>query len=181
MHRVRRLDAGRGFTLLEVMIALSVLLVGLLGMMQLQIIGISSNNGGRLHAVASGVAEELVSGIERLSFSDPRVSMNGTSGPTPPTPFGRLVTGPSIASGGHTWADSDPIPGVRLDTELPPGFTRRWTVWGYNVAASGTPAVKLIAVSVTWREPALAMPREVVLYTQLVDTGALVSNLPSNL
>jgi hypothetical protein len=70
---------------------------------------------------------------------------------------------------------------VRLDAELPPGFTRRWTVWGYSPSSGALPAVKVVAVSVTWREPSLALPREVVLYTQLVDPGAIVSNVAANL
>ena len=173
---------SRGLTILEVMIALSMLLVGLLGMMHLQIIGIGSNNGGRLQTIGTEIAQELVSGLERLPFGDGLINATGTSGPTAPTPFGRLATGATIATGASEWSDSTmKVPGVRLDTELPPGFKRRWTVWGYSPSAGALPAVKLVAVSVTWREPALAMPREVVLYTQLYDASALVSNLPANL
>lgn len=181
MHRPQALRTPRGLTLLEVMVALVVLLVGLLGMMRLQIIGISSNGGARMQMVGTEIAQELVSGIERLPFGDALIPVTGTSGPTAPTPFGRLVSGATIASGASVWSDASPVPGVRLDTQLPPGFTRRWTVWGYSPSAGALPAVKLVAVSVTWREPALALPREVVLYTQLVDSGALVSNLPANL
>jgi prepilin-type N-terminal cleavage/methylation domain-containing protein len=181
MNRTHRPGAPRGFTLLEVMIALTILLVGLLGMMRLQIIGISSNNGGRLQTVGTELAQELVTGLERLPFGDPLLAVTGTAGPAAPTPFGRLVAGAEIAEGGLTWADGSAVPGVRLDTELPPGFTRRWTVWGYSPSSGALPAVKVVAVSVTWREPALALPREVVLYTQLVDPGAIVSNLAANL
>jgi hypothetical protein len=165
------------------MVALSILLVGLLGMMHLQVIGISSNNGGRLQTLGTEIAQELVSGLERLPFGDTRLTVTGTAGPTAPTPFGRLVIGATIASGATQWSDASAVavPGVRLDTELPPGFTRRWTVWGYSPSIGALPAVKIVAVSVTWREPALALPREVVLYTQLADAGSLVSNLPANL
>jgi hypothetical protein len=179
---MNRTTCARGLTILEVMVALSVLLIGLLGMLRLQIIGIGSNNGGRLQTLGTEIAQELVSGLERLPFGDEDLlPVTGTSGPTAPTPFGRLVTGATIATGANEWSDTTPVPGVRLATELPPGFTRRWTVWGYSPSAGALPAVKLVAVSVTWREPALAMPREVVLYTQLYDASALVSNLPANL
>jgi hypothetical protein len=171
-----------GLTILEVMVALSVLLIGLLGMLRLQIIGIGSNNGGRMQTLGTEIAQELVSGIERLPFGDSLIDDKGTSGPTAPTPFGRLVSGNTIATGATEWSDSTmKVPGVRLDSELPPGFTRRWTVWGYSPSAGALPAVKLVGVSVTWSEPALARPREVVLYTQLYDSSALVSNLPANL
>lgn len=171
-----------GLTLIEVMIALSILLVGLLGMMRLQLLGIGATNGARLQTVGTGIAEELLAGLERMPFGDPLVKVTGTSGPTAPTPFGRLVSGTSIATGANVWSDSTPIPGVRLDAQLPPGgFSRRWTVWGYSPSVGALPAVKIIAVSVTWNEQGLSVPHEVVLYTQLVDAGALVSNLPANM
>lgn len=180
MNHPRR---SRGLTILEVMIALSVLLVGLLGMLRLQIIGIGSNNGGRMQTVGTEIAQELVSGIERVPFrDDDLIPVTGAVGPTAPTPFGRLVTGATIATGANEWSDSGmKIPGVRLDSELPPGFKRRWTVWGYSPSLNALPAVKIVAVSVTWSEPALPMPREVVLYTQLYDPSAFVANLPANL
>jgi hypothetical protein len=40
--------------------------------------------------------------------------------------------------------------------------------------------VKIVAVSVVYREPIANAPREVVIYTQLYDSGALVSNIPAN-
>ena len=179
MSRARRSSAG--LTLLEVMVALSVLLVGLLGMMHMQIIGITSNNGGRMNTVAAELASELVGGIERLPFADPLAAHTGTSGSTAPAPFGRLVSGNTVLSGAHVWDDATPIPGVRASTEIPPEYERRWTIWGYSPSAGGLPAVKIVAVSIVYREPGVAIPREVVQYTQLVDTTSLITNLPANL
>jgi type IV pilus assembly protein PilV len=170
-----------GFTLLEVMIAMAILLVGLLGMMRFQMVGISSNNAGRMQTLATGIALELVSGIERLPFGDPLLSPTGTSGPTAPSPFGRLLAdGSTVATGAHAWDDAAPIPGVRLSTEVPSAFERRWSVWGFSPSPGALPAVKIVAVSVVWTEPALRYPRELVLYTQLLDAPALVANLPAN-
>ncbi len=170
-----------GLTILEVMIAMGILLVGILGLMQLQVLGITSNNGGRMTSVATDLASELVAGIERLPFGDATISVTGTSGPTAPTPFGRLVSGMTVASGAHDWDDAAPIPGVRGSTEIPSGYQRRWTVWGYSPSTGALPAVKLVAVSVIWYEPSFSAPREIVRYTQLVDSGVLVSNIPANM
>jgi type IV pilus assembly protein PilV len=172
--------SAAGLSLLEVMIALAILLVGLLGMMHLQVLGITSNNGGRMATVAAQLAEELVSGVERLPFGDPLIDVTDKTGNTAPTPFGQLLDGTDVLAGAHEWDDATPIPGVRLSTAIPPQFERRWTVWGYSPAAGGTPAVKIIAVSIIYREPAIARPREVVLYTQVMDPGTIVSNIPAN-
>jgi hypothetical protein len=169
-----------GLSLLEVLIAMSVLLVGILGMMQLQIFGITSNNGGRMQSVATELAQEVVAGVERLPFGDALLAPSGTTGPAAPTPFGRLVSGTTVATGAHAWDDSAPIPGVRASTAIPSGYERRWTVWGYSPSSGALPAVKLVAVSVVWYEPGIRFPREVVRYTQLVDAGAFVANLPAN-
>jgi prepilin-type N-terminal cleavage/methylation domain-containing protein len=175
-----------GFSLLEVMIALAVLTVGLLGMMHLQIIGIVSNNTGRKHTVATELADELISGIERLPFGDPLLLATGSTGPTAPTPFGRLVTGNTLsasASAARVWSDSTPVPGVRKTTEIGPEqaeYDRRWTVWGYAPSAGAIPIVKLVAVSVVYKERGMNIPREVVLYTQLNEPSSLTANITAN-
>ena len=52
-------SAALGFTLLEVLIALMVLSVGLLGLANLQILGLRSNQGAFLRSQATVLAEEL--------------------------------------------------------------------------------------------------------------------------
>lgn len=180
MTRIPR-RAPRGFSLLEVIVALSVLLIGLLGMMQLQIFGIGANAGGRRHTVATELAQELAAGMERLSFNDPALLPLGSTGPTAPAGFGRLVVGNTLdPSPALEWSDSSPIPGVRSAAEVGDQYERRWTVWGYSPAAGSPPAVKIVAVSVVYREAGLQVPREVLLYTQIHDPAALAANLAAN-
>ncbi len=185
MIRPRPARRPAGFSLLEVMIALAVLTIGLLGMMHLQIIGIVSNDTGRKHTVATALASELVSGIERLPFGDPLLLPSGTTGPTAPTPFGRLVTGSTVTvTGTHQWNDTtQAVPGVRNTTEIGPDhsqYDRRWTVWGYAPSAGAIPIVKLVAVSVVYKERGMNIPREVVLYTQLNEPSSLTANITAN-
>lgn len=185
MNRHAPVRRPNGFSLLEVMIALAVLTIGLLGMMHLQIIGIVSNDTGRKHTVATELADELVSGIERLPFGDPLLSPSGNTGPTAPTPFGRLVAGGTLTSTGtHEWSDAThAIPGVRKTTEIGPDhsqYDRRWTVWGYAPSAGAIPIVKLVAVSVVYKERGMSIPREVVLYTQLNEPSSLSANITAN-
>jgi prepilin-type N-terminal cleavage/methylation domain-containing protein len=168
----------RGFTLLEVVIALAILFIGLTGMLQLQIFGTTANGGARMQTQAEAVARELAAGLERLQFGDTLVTETGSTSVEPPTPFGPLVdpvTG-SLASGAHEWDDATPVPGVRLEDELPgtPGtYQRRWTVWGYAETPGSPAGVRIVAVSVAWREPSMPRLREVVLYTQVRNPAAI--------
>jgi prepilin-type N-terminal cleavage/methylation domain-containing protein len=176
--------APQGFTLLEVMIALSVLLIGLAGMMRLQIFGITANGGGRMQTHAEAIARELAGGLERLQFGDTLLADTGSTSDVPPSPFGALVdAGGALRSGAHEWDDGTPVPGVRLDDDLPgePGtYQRRWTVWGYAETPGGVPAVRIVAVSVAYREPSMPRLREIVVYTQVRNPVTLVSSMAVN-
>ncbi len=183
----------RGSSLIELMIAMAVIAVGLLAMWHLHVLGMTSTAAGRRQTIATALARELVSGLERLAFKDPLIldpdctGPGTTSGPPSDCVFGPLVDGSgTIREPIHRWSDGTPVPGVRLDSQLrekgdSAGYERRWSVWDVlspQPGAAGTTAgVKLIAVSVTWRDPPFARPREVVLYTQVANASAIVSGL----
>lgn len=174
---------SRGMTILEVMIAMTVLAVGLLAIAHLHALGLSSNAAGRRQTNATALAGELVTGLERLGFTDPLLLENGPAAATPPPLFGPLVAGGgTIAAGAHVWDDANPVAGVRLTTDLresaetSASYQRRWTVWAVQLPG-GLVGAKIIAVSVTWNDPPFLRPREVVQYgfvsNQTVLGGAL--------
>lgn len=168
----------RGYTLIEIMVALSILLVAMIGLMQMQIIGISSNAGGRMHTQAAEIAQELAQGLERLQTSDPRLNTTAGGGSVPPASFGHVVDGQGNVDTSNTtaWNDANPVPGVRLSTELPSGYERRWKVWGYS-PSNGTIGSTVIAVSVVWREPAFPRPREQMAYTVVPRPASIVNRI----
>lgn len=185
-HASRR-PAPRGSTLIEAMIALSILAFGILGMMQLQLLGITSNAGARAHTQAYQLAHELAAALEQLPADDPLLAPHFDA-ETPPPLFGRIVVAPeTMTSAGYaTFADSmtlpgQPLRGVETDVHLYgtggpdpantalPRFQRRWQVW--QVPTAALTGVKTIAVSVTYREVKLPGLREVVLYTQVSNKG----------
>lgn len=184
----------RGASLIELMIAMAVIAVGLLAMWNLHMVGLTSTAAGRRHTVAVALAQELVSGLERLAFTDPLLAAQYTgpgnaSGPPSGAVFGPLVQGDgSIKSGARPWSDSTAVPGVRLDTQMREksegvGYDRAWTVW--DMLAPGAPVgaavgTKVIAVSVIWRDPPFARPREVVLYTQVSNPGSIITGMAAS-
>lgn len=188
--RVPSRRLARGVALLEVMIALTILSIGLVGMMRLQLLGITANGGARVTTYAGQLATELASALERLEFDDPRLTGGGSNtGLTAPTPFGRLI-GKSLSGAHlHTWSDTPPagkpqLLGVRLDSALPvddtdqtkPLYRRRWTVWDYETnTPSGDAASKIIAVSVIYKERGNPIEREVVVLTHKANSGLAVS------
>jgi hypothetical protein len=174
------------------MIAMAVLTVGLLAMWHLHVVGLTSTAAGRRHTVAVALARELTSGLERLGYADTLIdatyTAQGSTSPPPSTAlFGNLVQGDGTLRTGniHVWNDSShAVPGVRLDAQLrergeSAGYERRWTVWDMISPQAGatTPGAKVIAVSVTWRDPPFARLREVVLYTQVANFSGLRAGL----
>ncbi len=184
MRSIRQ-TSPRGAMLLEAMVSLSILLVGLLGMMQLQVFGITSNQGARAHTRAMMIARDLASALQQLPSNS--ALLTGAAGSsTAPTPFGSLLSGQTIATGGtiHTWAELpasfSALPESAIERELAgsgnPLYRRRWTVWNY--ASSGTfSAVAIVAVSVIYHETRLQNLKEVVVYGEVVNQAGILANV----
>lgn len=182
-HRVHpRSPTARGVTLLEAMVSLTILLVGILGTMQMQILAITSNSGARSHTQALQLARQFAAALEQLPPDDVRLAPHFSS-ETAPAAFGRLLVGSGTlaTSGFSPYADALALPGVATDGDLLADhgkdpiedlvrFQRRYQVWEISTASVGA-GVKAIAVSVTYREPRLPGLREVVLLTQVANKG----------
>jgi hypothetical protein len=177
------------------MIALTILLVGMLGMAQLQFIGLTANQGSRANTTASEYAADLLSALKKLPWADAHLS--SAVAPTnlvagAPNPWGSMLAaapaGGTCPAGTHTYNElpslavwpgpASTAPATVLETDpLNPGtplYKRCWMVWDYQ-APSGSAVVptKLIAISVMYRERTLPALREVVLYGQIMNPLAL--------
>ncbi|MGB8932835.1 MAG: hypothetical protein WCC48_16445 [Anaeromyxobacteraceae bacterium] len=184
--RTRR-HGERGSALIEAMVALTILLIGLVGMARLQYYGMHATQGARALTTATQLAAELGAALERLPSADARVSgADGATTTTPPSPFGSLLwAGSPTATHLHTWNDTTQfIPGARLDSTIEqdpdapgqPLYKRRWTVWNVGVTATGA-AAKVIAVSVVYHERSIGLPREVVRLVHSEVRGDFMANL----
>lgn len=181
--------ASRGTTLLEAVIALAILLIGLLGMLRLQMASANSDEGGRSHTQALQFGQELLARLQQLDPADGRLTAQYT-GTTVPSAFGHLLdSGGVVTSNPFTpWSDgmAATLPGVTTDAGLlargvtdpidgTVRFQRRWTVF-LPTTPLGANGSKLIAVSVTWRERGYTGLREVVLYGSVVNAAAVTAN-----
>lgn len=124
---LRRLRDERGFSLLEVLIALSILAVGLLAMAAVQIQALKFGRVGRHTSDAALVARNEMEELQRVDWDDPMVAPTG--GWTAPTTENQEVEGP----GG---------------TEVEQSYQLRRRV--VEVVAGD---VKSIDVQVNWNEP----------------------------
>lgn len=109
---MRKLERQEGFTLIEVMIALLVFMVALLGLVALQKASIAGNNKGREHTAAVNIAEMVMTWLENEAASWP---LDGT----PPTGADLPLVSQAIANPG-VWnllpdGESAVDPGFRLD------------------------------------------------------------------
>lgn len=164
-----------GATLLEAMIAIAILTVGMLGLMQLQIMGIYSNQGARANTTAAQLGRELLSGLEALPTDSGLLSAT--------TEFGPLLKADGSALAAREYTDTTPVAGVRTNASLERDpedgtvsiYRRRWTVLNYGPPGAEA-SVRRLAVSVIWRERGLSRPRELVLYGQRSNPGAVLSS-----
>jgi type IV pilus assembly protein PilV len=183
-----RTTPSRGVSLVEVMVSMVILLVGMLGLLQFQIVGLTSNQGARAHTTASQLARELGAALEKLPQGDGLVAPMGTVGADAPDLFGALLDGSSVPASGFrdmSTTGASELRGVTADDALErdpadagrPMYQRRWTVWGRNDGGGVDPAVSIIAVSVIYRERTLPRPREVVLYVSRPNPAAVMANI----
>ncbi|GAO02298.1 prepilin-type N-terminal cleavage/methylation domain-containing protein [Anaeromyxobacter sp. PSR-1] len=195
MRRARN-SGMRGVTLIEAMISLTLLLIGILGLMRLQVIGFTSNEGARSNGTAQELARELAAGLERLDPSLDALLVANTIADAPPSGFGNPLdaSGNLATSGWRDWDDayltgttsaypSLKVVGVQPDSALPsdpldpskPLYRRRWSIWqvATSNAASG---VRLAAVSVVYHERTITRPRAITLYVQIPNLGASTVN-----
>ncbi|WP_432822241.1 type IV pilus modification PilV family protein [Trichloromonas sp.] len=68
------IQCEKGFTLLEMLVAVMILSVGLLGLAQLQVAAIQTNSQSNSLVVASALAQSVLEDINRISGDDPMFS-----------------------------------------------------------------------------------------------------------
>lgn len=127
----------RGVGLLEVIIAMAILLIGLLGVLSLNGMGVRLNGDARRVTRATALARDLMSQVELWDYEDAR-----------------------LALGDHTEAEltADNFFGIPGDVEANSpralygsNYRRAWTVTAAPTLVTGQPAAgKSVSVTVSW-------------------------------
>jgi hypothetical protein len=80
-HRTAR---ARGFSLVEAMAALAVFTIGILGVLQMNVLASQQNGLARRQSTASKMARDLVDAFERVPFDHPVLSTESDLAPADP-------------------------------------------------------------------------------------------------
>ena len=115
-------SAERGFTLLENLIAMGVLMVGVMGAIALNNAGLRMNSHARQIMRETAIAQDFIANFDLWPY-------NSTSGP--------------LVAGGHTEADL-PTGFAGVPTSSLSGYTRTWSV---SYTADGAAQVSVTVTS----------------------------------
>lgn len=163
-----------GFTLIESMIALVILLIAVLAMFSMQVISAKTNRFGDRMVQASSLATDLEENAKTWSYTDSRLTALSSVTSTTDTAItskwdmGRADPVASGVQAEYSDKASDPnatnsaalgtaYTGLSsdVDGDGTPDFVRYWNVWNIDFSNSGTPDGKLVQIIVRWKEPGL--------------------------
>jgi prepilin-type N-terminal cleavage/methylation domain-containing protein len=179
---MRELRRERGFTLIETMAAVSVMLIGAVGIMGLFSAGLAMDGNARHMTRATAIAQDLLDNIALWPYqdnvagtplADTSTTNNGDIGDTglnfqtdnDPLGDGLADHGePDLANMGALWT------GIPANT-LPTGYERYWNVVYVDTNGNGVNDVVQIAVIVRWQQGG-AWRRVVLLTAKLNPAGS---------
>lgn len=154
----------RGFTILEVLIALLVFSLGLLGMAGLLVISVKTNHSAYLRTQASFLAQSMG---DRMRANVPNVwtgdydgTYSGTTGDTDPCPSGTACTRDQIVTRDKAQFETqlgDQLPNAQAIIACAPDAT---VAVSPPEQAGGAPYTGLCHIVVSWSEATLARAQD---------------------
>jgi type IV pilus assembly protein PilV len=172
MGPVTRKSHPRGTTLIEAMVAMSIVLIGLLGLAQIQTLVVRTNHFAKRMAQASALAVDMEENIKRWGYTDSRLnspvtvlSMNDNEitsrwdmgrGTTTSyqAHFSDKASDPNAVTPNALGATFQGLP-TDIDADGTADFTRYWNVITVNTTGTPTANGKLVQIIIRWREPGL--------------------------
>jgi len=162
-----------GFTLVEVMIAMVVLLVGAVGLIGLHRYGVQTNADARVMTRATALAQDLVSQMQFWDYTnDPRLVNTQTGNDADFADGAGLfqgAVGSFVYDHQESELESQNAPytwlGTPTATAQALGFTRYWNIAEVDLDDNGVNGAKRVAVIVRWERNGAA--RRIVMVTVL--------------
>jgi type IV pilus assembly protein PilV len=141
-----------GLTLIEVLIALTILSLGLLGVALMQVSSISGNTFSREMGVATTLAQDLIEKLRTMEYSDTNTDTALIAGNHPTADDVAANLAPAVFGDANNIIDERglwPARATALGTTAGPLiYTRTWTVTDNSPATD----MKSISVTVSWTE-----------------------------
>lgn len=144
MKRIRKIATQDAFTMIEIMIALVVLSIGIMGIISLQGFSLFMTDHGGNMTTARILAVDQINRLTGVPFTDASLTTCGS------TACGQSFCRKDIGGGavGATAANLDNT-GAQADAGR---FKREWDVYDLVTSATGVKGMKCITVRVTWTD-----------------------------
>jgi type II secretory pathway pseudopilin PulG len=162
-------EMAHGFTLIEALITMTVLITAFVGLASLQVVGVQTNFFGNRMLQASSLATDLAESTHVWQYNDSRLTplstvsstndpaiLSWTLGTAKATPYtleySDLNPDPNATNAG---AQGTSYQGLSTDVDKDgvPDFIRYWNVYNLDIGNTGTPQGKLIQIIVRWKQP----------------------------
>lgn len=162
-----------GFTLLEAMIAMAVLLIGSMGMLSLHAQGVRMNADARVMTRATAIAQDLVDQMQAWDYrTDDRLANANDANDADYADTAGAFEGPVAAElydheETELEAAAEGWPGISTAAVQQLGFTRYWNVAEADTDVNGVVTGRRVAVIVRWERNGVG--RRIVMVTFLRD------------
>ena len=150
-----RTRAQRGFTMVELLMAMAIFAIGMLGLAALQVVSISQGTGGRLRGTAAFLAHSVLDRATsegQVTAAERQANPNGLPNTTTGWAFLGSADGAAKADGTVLVFDINGRPIDAADKVTPPVFTATWFSRVGTVNVGTRTALQEFVVNVTWKE-----------------------------
>ena len=178
----------RGVTMTEVVVSIAVTTIGMVGMAQMQIVGVRSNQFSRSMANASSLARDFAENVSLWAYNDPRLEPLATISSWTDARIAKAVnpgradvletaarlqyseaasdanavTAGALGTPGGAGVGAYDGTSADLDKDGKLDFKRYWTVLAIDTDGDTVPNGKFVVIVVRWREPGFGMRRIVM-------------------
>lgn len=154
-HHAHHPSPQRGFSMIELLMAMVIFAIGLLGLAALQVVSLSQSGTGRQRGGATFIAHAVLDRIQaegQTTAAERRINANGLPSTTAGWTFIGAADGTPAAGASALLFDINGVQIAPTDTTTPAVFSASWlSRQGAQDVGKGT-ALQEFVVNVTWQE-----------------------------
>ncbi|WP_243324556.1 prepilin-type N-terminal cleavage/methylation domain-containing protein [Geothrix sp. SG200] len=145
----------RGFTMVELLMAMAIFAIGMLGLAALQVVSVSQGTGGRLRGTAAFLAHSVMDRATsegQVTAAERQANTNGLPNTTAGWTFIGDASAVAKTDGAALLFDINGRPIAAADKTTPVVFTATWFSRTGTVNVGTRTALQEFVVNVTWKE-----------------------------